>query len=180
MNNFDSCHLVLAGPRAVGKSTIGRALSKAWSRPFIDLDDQVLASFAEPSVTQVWAIHGEDAWREAECRELEQALGAQPSIMALGGGVPSIPQAARLLNEARRNGRAFVVWLQADPGILASRLSISPGDRPSLTGAAPSEEMAQVCEARAEAYRAISDLAMDVGEGSPESIVETLASISRP
>lgn len=170
-------HIVLAGPRAVGKTTIGRALAASLSCPFIDLDDRVLATFPEPTVADAWQAHGEAAWRDAECRMLTTVLAEQSSVVALGGGVPTIPDAARSLNEARQGGQAFVVRLLADPATLAGRLSGSPGDRPSLTGASPSDEIAGICAAREEAYEAISDDRLDVGEMDVDAIVASIRSM---
>ncbi|MDG2424382.1 MAG: shikimate kinase [Phycisphaerales bacterium] len=171
MNQTQSFHLVLAGPRAVGKTTIGKAISAAWSRPFVDLDDRVLQTFENQTVSDVWDVHGELAWREAEKRVLASVLSEPPSVIALGGGVPTIQEAADCLNETRSSGSAIVIWLKADPAVLESRLIRASGDRPSLTGQSPAEEIAEVSASREEAYRAISDHQLDVGEMDLETIL---------
>ncbi|MEE2907073.1 MAG: shikimate kinase, partial [Planctomycetota bacterium] len=75
------------------------------------------------------------------------------------------------LNDARASGQVQVVWLKADPGLLATRLDAEPGDRPSLTGLSPAEEIANICADRAEAYQAIADHSLDVGNMSIEAII---------
>ncbi len=45
---------LLIGPRGCGKSTVGRALSKRLGRPFVELDDRVLARFPE---LRAWWLH---------------------------------------------------------------------------------------------------------------------------
>ncbi len=161
-------HVVLTGPRAVGKSTIGRSVARQLDLDFIDLDEAVLDRFEQPTVSEVWKTHGESVWRDMECSVLHELLDASPVVLALGGGVPTIPPAAGDLNRARRAGAAVVIWLQADPVELASRLEASPGDRPSLTGKTPAEEIAEVCRARASSYEAVSDLVIDVGSMDPK------------
>ena len=171
-----NAHLVLTGPRAVGKSTMGRALAEAWSCPFIDLDVHVLDSFDEQTLIEVWGTHGESAWRAAEMRSLVSVLAQPPSVIALGGGVPTIPEAAERLNASRRDGTSWIVWLKADPVILASRLSSVLCDRPSLTGQSPEKEIADICAAREDAYRCISDMELDVGTLDLQSAVQRIQS----
>ena len=53
--------ILLIGLRGCGKTTIGRELARRTERPFIDLDDIVLATFTETSVSDVWSARGEAA-----------------------------------------------------------------------------------------------------------------------
>ena len=144
-DSMKSTHVVLTGPRAVGKSTIGRALAKRLGMTFIDLDVKVLARFPESTVGAVWTTHGESAWREMETTVLADLLNDPPMVLALGGGVPTIFEAAESLNRSRQEGAAMIIWLQADPHELASRLESFSDDRPSLTGRTPAEEIIEIC-----------------------------------
>ena len=156
-------HVVLTGPRAVGKSTIGLEVARRLGMRFVDLDALVLDRFSESSVVDVWQVHGEEAWRDMECILLGDLLKESPLVLALGGGVPTIPRAVEELNAARRQDAAVIIWLQADPDELASRLESSSGDRPSLTGLSPADEIAEVSRARASSYQMVSDVSLDVG-----------------
>ena len=51
-------NILLMGLRGSGKSAIGRLLAERLNRPFVDLDERVLATFDEPTVTAVWSAHG--------------------------------------------------------------------------------------------------------------------------
>ena len=170
-------HVVLTGPRAVGKSTIGRGLAQQLEMAFVDLDEAVLDHFGQSSVSEVWQAHGESAWRDMECRVLHDLLETSPKVLALGGGVPTIPAAAEALNRARREGLARIIWLQTDPMKLAARLEASSGDRPSLTGKTPAEEIVQVCEARKSSYEAVSDCSLDVGSMDQAQAIEAVVDL---
>lgn len=174
-----SSHLVLLGPRAAGKSRLGGAVAALLERPFIDLDDRVRARFGNRSAREIWASEGEPAWRRGELAALEIALGEPPSVIALGGGTPIIPEARMLLESARVAGRTRCVLLLASAGELAARLERAPGDRPPLTAAGrgaaadsdrardasptPASEVAAVLAERLPIYRALADAEIDTG-----------------
>lgn len=170
-------HVVLTGPRAVGKSTIGLEVARRLEMRFVDLDEMVLDRFSESSVVDVWNAHGEDAWREMECLVLGDLLREPSLVLALGGGVPTIPLAVEQLNAARQRDAAVIIWLQADPDELASRLESSTGDRPSLTGRTPAEEIAEISRARASSYRMVSDITLDVGAMEVSQVVDSVLAV---
>ena len=81
-----------------------RALSKRLGHPFVELDERVLAAFPEGSVREVWSVHGEAAWREAESAALVATLAADEQVVALGGGTPMIPAARQRIEADRKFG----------------------------------------------------------------------------
>jgi shikimate kinase len=162
-------NILLIGLRGCGKTTIGRELARRTRRPFIDLDDLVLATFSEPSVSDVWSAHGEAAWRRAEASVLDEVLRAADQVVALGGGTPMIDEARRCISSRQGAGAATVVYLRCDVDELAGRLSGEVGDRPSLTGADPVDEIQAVLEAREPTYRRLADVVYDVTGVSPEA-----------
>lgn len=165
---------VLIGPRACGKSTIGPLLAHELKSTFVDLDSRALTQFDSRSIREVFATHGEQAWREAEIQELTAVLKSTGQVLALGGGTPAIPRGLQLIQEARRRGSAIVIYLTAPPAVLKSRLQQDTGDRPSLTGADPSEEIAQVTSQREPLYLSIADLVVDTASGTPRETADLL------
>ena len=172
-------NVLLIGLRGSGKSTIGRELAGRLSRPFVDLDERVLATFAEASVSEVWSAHGEAAWREREAAVLEAVLRDADQVVALGGGTPMIADARRRIESCRRAGEARVVYLQCDVKELARRLTRDVGDRPSLTGADPVDEIRTVLEAREPTYRELADFVCDVTDATPEVAAESIEGLFR-
>ncbi len=128
-------NILLIGLRASGKSTVGARLAALLDRTFIELDGLTLARFPQTSVRDVWATHGEDAWRNAEADTLAECLAGADQVIALGGGTPMIDAACGRIEAEQADGRAKVVYLQCDLATLAQRLRQTPGDRPSWTGA---------------------------------------------
>lgn len=168
-------HILLIGLRASGKSTIGAEVARRLGLPFVDLDDRTarLLGFDRPGPALVQ--RGERDFRTAESSALAKLLGEPPAVSALGGGTPTAPGAAALIEDARRNQRAFVVFLDPPLDVLAARLEKSPGDRPSLTGRGLVEEIGELASLRRPLYAALADLRLEAFGEAGE--VGSLASI---
>ncbi len=152
--------LLLIGLRGSGKSTLGRALAARQNRRFLDLDDLAAAFLSCDSVAEAWSRHGEPAFRAAESKALAAALNDSGTIIALGGGTPTAPGAAALIEHAKRERRCVVAYLRCTPQDLRTRLaSLGPdalASRPSLTGAHPLDEIESVFAARDALYRELA------------------------
>ena len=83
-----------------------------------------------------------------------EALPRSGHLLAAGGGAVLDSEVRAAL---RRFGR--VVWLHAPAAVLAARVRGS--DRPSLTGADPADELAQVLASREALYRGCADEVVD-------------------
>jgi shikimate kinase len=167
--------ILLIGPRGSGKSSVGRRLAEVIGGEFADLDDHVLGRFGEGSVSEVWAAHGEQAWRRAEEEVFADLVQQRGQVIALGGGAPMIEGVQRRIRNEQAAGRALTIYLSAPPSVLAERIAGDPGDRPSLTGADPAEEIAAVLADRHETYDALADLTCDTSEGDASGIAAALA-----
>jgi len=183
-------NIVLIGPRGSGKTTLGKLLSARLGRPFVDLDERVLADLGRATVHEVWAGCGEPVWREAEAAALARTLqaggkvgagGRTGQVIALGGGTPMIPAARDLLERARATRAALMIYLHCSAATLARRLRKAPGDRPSLTGRAAADEIAAIVVQREPTYRALADIVCDMEHASAEvacaSIIDSIEKI---
>ena len=168
-------NILLMGLRGCGKTTIGRLLAEAEALVFVDLDERVLDTFSEPSVSEVWANRGEAAWRAAESRVLEEIMRQDGQVVALGGGTPMIDTARRVIEDEQLGGGAVVIYLRCTVDELTRRLARDTGDRPSLTGRDPVHEIADVLGEREPTFRGLADLEHDVTDASPEQIVHALS-----
>jgi XRE family aerobic/anaerobic benzoate catabolism transcriptional regulator len=102
--------IALLGLRGAGKSTIGKALAGRLEVGFFELDRLVEAE-AGMGLSELFAIHGEDYFRQLELRALTRFLDAHPrAVLATGGGLVTSPEAFSLLL-----ARARTVWLKATP-----------------------------------------------------------------
>lgn len=153
-------NLLLIGLRGSGKTTIGRALAERERRAFLDLDDVTAAFLGCDSVAEAWERHGEGGFREAEARALAAVLHDSGRIIALGGGTPTAPGAAELIDAATREARAVVVYLRCTPAELRARLAslddAAMANRPSLTGGHPLDEVGEIFARRDGLYVALA------------------------
>jgi len=152
---------LLIGPRGCGKSTVGRCLAESRDARFVDLDDEALARFAEPTVRDVWTTHGEEAWRLSEIESLAAVLAADDQVIALGGGTPMRHEARTLIDARRHVSGVRVVYLRCPVEVLRARLEASPGDRPSLTGLGIVQEIAEILRRREATYVGLADVVID-------------------
>jgi shikimate kinase len=138
-----------------------------------DLDALVAARLGCAGVREAWERCGVAAFREGETRCLAEALHAATTdgkhVLALGGGTPTAPGAAALMQDARTNHRAVTVYLRARPETLQTRLRSGVGgdaldDRPTLTGEDPVAEVPHVFMQRDPLYMTLADVVVQVDD----------------
>jgi len=165
------------GARACGKTTLGQRVALRLGLPFVDLDDRTRSMFPERTIRDVWIAHGEEAWRQAEEKALRHALVEPPSILALGGGTPTIPAAYKVLDKARQAGKIRVIYLECSAQVLQGRLQHQSGDRATLTGLGVVEEVPVLLAAREPIYRALADGQINTGPLTPEEAIDALIAL---
>jgi XRE family aerobic/anaerobic benzoate catabolism transcriptional regulator len=102
--------VALLGLRGAGKSTVGPQLARALGLPFVELDQRVEENEGL-KLEEMFELHGEAYYRQAERRELEHLLGSgEGMVLAVGGGLVTKRDTFDLLK-----ARAHTVWLQAAP-----------------------------------------------------------------
>jgi shikimate kinase len=123
--------LILIGFMGSGKSSVGRRLARRLGCGFLDLDSEI-ERVAGQSIPQIFALEGEEKFREYETRVLQSVL-QEEAVIASGGGLVTRPENRALLREAAARG-AHVVYLKASPQTLAERIRRQPGTRPLIDG----------------------------------------------
>lgn len=144
-----SLPIFLIGPRACGKTTVGRALAAESGRNFVDTD-AALQENCGRTIADIIARDGWDAFRDEESRILKEVTSPN-CVISTGGGMILRPE-----NRSFMRANGIVFYLCAPVEVLASRLQKTPVDsqRPSLTGKSITEEVAEVLAARAPLYEA--------------------------
>jgi shikimate kinase/3-dehydroquinate synthase len=103
-------HLALAGFMGSGKSRFGAQVAARLRRPFVDLDREI-ETRTGAAVAELFAERGESGFRELEEGvALEVLRGADPVVVALGGGAVLSEQA----RDALATG-AFTVLVDVEP-----------------------------------------------------------------
>jgi shikimate kinase len=169
------------GLRGSGKSTLGRLVAQRAGLAFVDLDDVTTSLLGEGTLAELWAQHGEAAFREAEVRALRERVLAPDlpqQVVALGGGTPTAPGAAALLRNAVSRGGIRLVYLRAGPEVLRARLARTDTlARPTLTGHGTLEEIGRVFAARDGVYRALASRVLEIGDRSVAEAAAELAEL---
>ncbi len=166
-------NLVLAGFMGTGKTTVGRLLAARLGRPFVDTDDLVEES-AGMSISEIFALHGEAAFRAQEqwaCREVAAGRGL---VVAVGGGALLDPA-----NRAALESSGVLVLLKCERHTLAARLGESArrGERPMLTGDLEST-IARLLEQREPVYSAVG-VRVDTTRATPDEVAEQVLGLYR-
>lgn len=98
-------NVVLIGMPGAGKTSCGKRLARMLGRPFVDIDEAILADTGR-GAAQIIQEDGEDAFRRVETEVTASYCKRSGMVIACGGGVVTRPQNRDLL---RQNGRVVLV-----------------------------------------------------------------------
>lgn len=155
--------LVLVGLMGAGKSTVGRRLAQTLKLPFRDADHEIEAA-AGMTIPEIFAIHGEEHFRDGERRVIARLLQEGPIVLATGGGA--------FMNEETRQRIAehgISIWLKADLDVLMRRVR-KRSTRPLLQNPDPEGTMRRLMELRHPVY-ATADITIDSHEAPHDKVV---------
>ncbi len=166
--------VLLIGMMAAGKTTVGHALSDLTGWPYLDNDELVRRATGRPTA-EVLAAADESTLRRVEVGALDEALSAQPPVIAgVAAGVIIDPVDRRRMSEG-----AFVVYLRAPVALLAERVGGGDG-RPWLDTNDPAAALEGLFEGREPLYCEAADLVLDVDAKAPERLaIEILDALER-
>jgi shikimate kinase len=149
---------------AAGKTSVGRRLAASRGWEFFDSDRQIEVMTGK-TVAQIWREDGEPAFRRLESQVLADALASTtPRVIAAAGGT--------VLNEDNRRLMALhhpVVWLRAEPKVLAGRLG-SASHRP-LLDEDPAGALERLDGIRRPLYEEVADVVVDVDDLTPDQVL---------
>lgn len=160
--------VVLVGLMGAGKSTIGRKLARALELPFVD-SDEAIEEAAGCSVSDIFALHGEPAFRDLERKVITRLLTGETLVLATGGGAWMQPAVREIIRQ-----HAVTVWLKADIEVLLERVS-KRNHRPILEKGDKRTILSALMEERYPVY-AEAEITIDSNRGSQETIIKRIAS----
>jgi len=155
--------LWLIGMMGSGKSSVGRVLAARAGKPFVDTD-VLIEEAAGLAVVEVFEEEGEEAFRLRESEAIRSAASIAEGVVATGGGAVLINDNIGVM---RSSGP--VVWLQADPDTLATRIGHAPG-RPLLTDVNVADRLSVILENRRGAYERAADHIVATGDSTVEEV----------
>ena len=158
--------IVLIGPPGSGKSSIGKALSRKLSRPWIDTDTEV-ESRAGKKISEIFLEDGEATFRAIESDVVDEVMGSEAGIVSLGGG--------SVLNEAsqkRITTAKEVVFLDVSISNAAPRVGFNK-DRP-LLAINPRQQWLQLMEKRRPIYESLATITVSTDNKKPDQVADEI------
>ncbi len=125
--------IFLIGYMASGKTTLGRALSRATGMTFIDLDFYIQQRYRK-TISEIFAEFGEERFREIEREMLHEVGEFCDVIVSCGGGTPCYFDNMDFMNQ-----RGTTIWLQAGVECTVRRLLTAKTRRPIVEHILPAE-----------------------------------------
>ncbi len=157
---------MLVGIMGAGKSSIGRRLAAKLGLPFVDADQEIEAA-AGCSIEDIFALHGEAAFREGEHRVIKRLLNGPIQVLATGGGAYMDGRTRDLIDR-----KALSIWLKADIDVLLRRVA-RRNNRPLLKTGDPRDIMQRLMQERYPVY-AEAQITVESSDGPHENVVESI------
>lgn len=158
--------IVLIGFMGSGKSSVGRELAARTRLPRYDTDELVREGFGLP-IAEIFALHGEEAFRTAET-EVLSAIPAERAIIVTGGGIVLRPE-----NVAMLRACGVLTYLNADEETLFARVSRRK-TRPLLQTENPRQTLSDLLAIREPLYRALADIVIDTSAMTHQQVADVV------
>ena len=142
---WDGRPIVLVGLMGVGKSSVGRRLAAVLDLPFTDADDAIEEA-AQMTINDMFAMHGEQDFRDGERRVIARLMEEERGVIATGGGAFVNEETRKLILD-----KGLAIWLDADLDTLVERVG-RKDNRPLLRDGNPRDILARLKTEREPAY----------------------------
>jgi len=138
------------GPPGAGKTTVGRIVGQKLDCPVIDIDDDVLETTWNMSVSEKLQDVGNEQFLEEEGKALLK-FSASGSVISLTG---SNPMHAAGMQHMKKNG--IIVYLDVPATVIMSRLKSMKVDR--IVGQSPGISLKDILQFRKQFYKRWYDI----------------------
>ena len=162
--------IALIGFMGAGKSAVGREFSRRTGWPRHDTDEMIREQFGI-SIPDIFARHGEQAFRAAETALLKTLERGLAGIVVTGGGIILREENVRLLR-----GMGRIIWLDADEAILWQRAS-RHSTRPLLQTPDPRARFAELLRARLPLYHTAADHRINTSNSSIATVTDEIIAL---
>lgn len=153
-------NIVLVGMPGCGKSTVGKALAEALSRPFYDADAEIVRRCGI-SIPEIFETQGEAGFRKIETEVLSDLCRQSSAVIATGGGAVTVPENFAVL---RQNSK--VVWLTRDVSVLPT------AGRPLSR----QTDLREMLQKRTPFYQSVCDVQVD-GNAGIQAVVDRIMEV---
>ena len=139
--------IVLVGMTGVGKTTIGRVLSKILRRIFVDIDFEVEKASGQ-KIHHIFEKYGEDEFRKIEKKTLYKFLNTEKNfVISTGAGILGDQE---IINIIKKNG--VCIFLDIKINNLVERLDNNFKSRPLLKNGNLKENLENMKKKRIQNY----------------------------
>jgi shikimate kinase len=159
--------IVLIGFMGVGKSSTGKALARKTGLPRFDTDE-IVSKRLGLSIPEIFAMVGEEKFRDTETEVLVQLADAAPGIIVTGGGIVLRPENVKILRELGK-----IVSLEADAETLFRRIS-RRATRPLLQTENPRATLMELLRVRDPLYLEASDIQLDTSLLTRDEVADAI------
>ena len=160
-------NVFLVGMPAVGKSTIGRLLSKLLKCEFFDSDREI-EERAGADTPWIFDVEGEAGFRAREQQVIEDLSQRQGIVLATGGGA-----VLRAANRAALSARGVVILLDSSDQRIAQRTS-KDTRRPMFAQGDARETIRRIRAERLPLYREIADYEFVTDKKAPRAVAQEI------
>lgn len=158
--------IIVIGFMGVGKTTVGRELSKRLNLNFIDMDREIERR-EDKTIAEIFEAYGESHFRMLETNLLKELVQEDNIVISTGGGVVTIEENFNILKNEKS-----VIFLDADTKNIISHLSEEIDKRPLLRDSNNLEKtIGDLLNKRYGKYNSVYDSKIDVNEKNVEEVV---------
>ncbi len=158
--------LVLVGLMGAGKSSIGRRLAHRLGFDFLDADVEIEKA-AGATIPEIFAEHGETAFRDGERKVIARLLDQPRIVLATGGGAYMNAETRARIRERGRS-----IWIKADLDVLVKRCA-RRSNRPLLANGDLRGTLEKLMRERYPVY-AEADVTVTSIDGPHDAVVEQI------
>jgi len=165
--------IALIGLRGAGKSTIGARLATALQSRFVELDHEIEREMGS-DLAGIFAVYGQDAYREAEARVLARLIEQEQSfVLATGGSIVTADSTYAMVRS-----HCYTVWLQAEPEDHMNRV-VEQGDMRPMRGRDHAmSELRHILASRQKLYQ-LADRTINTSAASLQACVDDICEVIR-
>jgi shikimate kinase len=158
--------IVLTGFMGSGKTTVGPLVARQLGWKFVDVDD-VIEEETGVTIAEIFARHGEPAFREREHATIARLATADGLVLALGGGAIERAETRDLLLTAPAT---LLIHLEVELATTLARCSGTENTRPVL---ADQTNLASRYQRRLPLYRT-AHVSIPVDTLTPDQVADAI------
>ena len=161
--------IILIGIMGVGKTTIGKQLSKKLNFKMVDMDDEIEKA-EKMTISNIFDKYGEDKFRKIESNLLRKLTLEDNIIISTGGGIIKKEENRKLLKNEDN-----VIFLDANIETILKHLYNGINSRPLLENSTNLKEtIKNILDERYEKYKESSTIKINVDNKNIDEVVSQI------